>query len=88
MFGRLCRPYYKEGEGGTVEEVSNGYIWSRSNGFIAENATLSYHYLLNNHLAIGLRGRAYTFNNPVQPDGKRRFIDMWNVSLCLTTLRF
>ena len=83
-----CRPFYKVGEGGSVEEVSNGHIWSRSNGFIAENATLSYHYRLDNNLAVGIKARAFTFNNPVQADGRRRFIDMWNISLCLTTLRF
>lgn len=82
------RPYYLPLGDGSTKEMSNGYLWNRSNGFIAESASLSYSYMITNYLSIGVKARAYTFNNTAQADGKNPFIDKWNISLCLTTLRF
>ena len=82
------RPYYLPLGDGSTKEMSNGYLWNRSNGFIAESVSLSYSYMITNYLSIGVKARAYTFNNTAQADGKNPFIDKWNISLCLTALRF
>lgn len=55
---------------------------------MGESVSLCYSYRITNSIALGIQGRAYTFNNPVQSDGKKRFIDLWNVALCFTTLSF
>lgn len=57
--------------------------------YLAENASVSYCYRFNNREALGIKVRAYTFNDWLtKKEGPKPFMPLWNVSLCWTVLVF
>lgn len=57
--------------------------------YLVENASISYSYRYNNRRAIGIKVRAYSFNDWLtKKEGPKPFVPLWNVSLCWTTLVF